>query len=149
MQKEIKRNSPFTYSDPSKEDEMMKKYSEQLEEREKAKGHSTQQEVIVEEKKDPNEKTYLLLLYIDDIENPEKEPIKTFEEITGRKAAYYYIKNMIEYLDINKSKILAETVSLQKAATVYRFMKYMEDYFPDENFNIEEYNYGGEEYEKE
>lgn len=86
-------------------------------------------------KKDPNEREYLLL-YVGQDENKEED--KTFMFITGRKAIYDYIKNMIDYIDPEESKVLVEGEKMEGMVTVYLFMKYAQDIF-DDGFAIEDY----------
>lgn len=92
------------------------------------------------EKKRVTEKNYLMLFYAT-IDKGEEE--KVFEIVTGREAAYEYIKSMIECIDIHKSKVLVDTVCFKDAASVYEFMKYIRDnnFFGD-SFDIEDYNIG-------
>ena len=94
-----------------------------------------------DEKKGPLTKQYLILaVFTASDENRDID--KSFEFVTGRPAAWEMIKSMIEYLDIHESLVLVEGVKLENAKTVYEFMKYAEVFFPDDSFDIEDYNYG-------
>lgn len=89
----------------------------------------------------PASKREYLILYYATIDKGEEE--KSFEIVTGREAAYEFIKTMVECIDIHKSKVLVDTVSYNKAATVYEFMKYIGDKnFFNDTFDIEDYNIG-------
>jgi len=94
-----------------------------------------------ESKKGPLTKQYLILaVFMPTDEN--KDIDKYFEFVTGRPAAWDMIKSMIEYLDIHESLVLVEGVPIEGAKTVYEFMKYAEVFFPEDTFDIEDYNYG-------
>lgn len=90
---------------------------------------------VIEPQRSPESKQYLLLMFFK--ESTQRE--KTFEIITGRQEVYDFIKENIEDLDIINSHILVEGVALEECANVYSFMKHMEQYFPDENFCIDDY----------
>lgn len=94
-----------------------------------------------EQKKGPETKQYLILaVFTATDENRDID--KSFEFVTGRTAAWEMIKSMIEYLDIHESLILVEGVALEGAKSIYEFVKYAEVFFPDDTFDIEDYNYG-------
>jgi len=82
-------------------------------------------------------KKYLLLLYYH--EDSEQPIEKNFEILTGREKAYNYIKENIDDIDVLESHILVDTKTLYGAVTIYGFMKHMEKFFEDNDFDIEEY----------
>lgn len=87
----------------------------------------------------PEEREYLLLLYVTDDSGEYDE--QRFEIITGRDATYQYIKDMIDGMDINKSKVVVTDVTLKDALTVYQFMMLMKNkYYTNDTFDIDEYN---------
>ena len=57
--------------------------------------------------------------------------------IKGRKNTYEYIKDMIEYIDVDESFVLVEHLTLDKRISVYKFMKYAQDSYND-GFDIDE-----------
>lgn len=70
------------------------------------------------------EKTYLVLL------EDTEESFRDWQIITGRQEAYDYIKGMIEgqefgCIDVEKSMIVVNTLTIDKAITIYEFMKEM------------------------
>lgn len=93
-------------------------------------------------KKSSEEKMYLVYYYADDPDSNSLEKIKSFEELKGRTAVYEFIKGMIDYIDIHESKVLVETLTLDKAITVYEFMVGVSQFYPDDTFDIEDYNIG-------
>ena len=94
-----------------------------------------------EDKKGPLTKRYLILaVFTATDENRDID--KSFDFVTGRPAAWELIKSMIEYLDIHESLVLVEGVKLEDAKSVYEFMSYAKVFFPEDNFDIEDYNYG-------
>ena len=87
---------------------------------------------------DPEEKEYLILMYLAD-DNGD-EDMQIFEFVIGRTATYQYIKDMIDGLDIEKSKVIVKDVTINDALTVHQFMYLMkEKYYTDDSFNIEDY----------
>lgn len=94
---------------------------------------------VEEVKISPEDKTYVILYYLS---LDDGEDVKTFDIIKGRKETYEFIKGIIENLDIHKSKIMVDNVPFSKAITIYNFMKYMERYFQEDSFDIEDYNIG-------
>lgn len=90
--------------------------------------------------KGPEDRKYLLLYYASDEKG--EEDIKSFEFLTGRTKTYEFIKNIIENIDIYKSKVIVETVTLNEMVTVYEFMKHISSLIEDTSFDIEDYNYG-------
>lgn len=87
----------------------------------------------------PEEREYLLLLYVTDDSGDSDE--QRFEIIIGREATYQYIKDMIDGMDINKSKVVVTDVALKDALTVYQFMILMKNkYYMNDTFDIGEYD---------
>ena len=85
------------------------------------------------------EKEYLLLLYVTDDSGDSDE--QRFEIIIGREATYQYIKDMIDGMDINKSRVVVTDVTLKDALTVYQFMILIKNkYYTDDTFDINEYD---------
>ena len=84
--------------------------------------------------KDPEEKQYLVCLlmeYSDDV-------IYEWNLIRGRKAAYEYLQENIEEINLEESFILTEGVKLEDRKTSYAFMKYCQSIFND-GFDIDNY----------
>lgn len=62
----------------------------------------------------------------------------------GREDAYDYIKAILEMddeeaVDILASTVLVEGVSCTERVTWYRFMKYCEEFYPNDDFDIDDY----------
>lgn len=91
------------------------------------------------QKKSADKKMYLLLYNYTDETGEEH---KTYEKFEGRDSVYNFIKNLIENLDIYTSEVLVETVTCADAISVYDFMKYASQFYPEDSFDIEDYNYG-------
>lgn len=95
--------------------------------------------------KTPNEKMYLVLLKGEYKDNEAKE-YRDFEWVIGRQNVYEYIRDLIlneedTCIDIHESKIIAETVNILDAISIYEFMKTFKDIVLDDTgFDIEEYN---------
>ena len=96
-------------------------------------------ELFVPVKQTPKKKTYLIL-YIGTDE--DGKDMKSFEVKEGRKEAFDFIKDIVEYIDIHESKVLTDNVSYNEAASVYEFMKYVSSIIEEDSFDIEDYNYG-------
>ena len=62
----------------------------------------------------------------------------TWDIVEGREEAYEYIKNAIEFTDLERSFILVESAKFSDRKSIYAFMKYAESFFED-NFDIEDY----------
>ena len=105
------------------------------------------------------EKIYIILYKIIDSNN-EDEYNNIYSICLGRTDAYNDIKNKLlsgEEIDIHKSKIITETkqtetesgdrkyylVAYEDCISVYSFMISIQDYYSDDNFDIEEYNEDG------
>lgn len=94
---------------------------------------------------DPEKRMYLLLtLETDDDGND----IKYWEFLQGRTLVRDTIKNIIDNLNIHKSKVFSESANMHQALSVYQFMKYMEGFYTEDDFDIEEYNHGYDESEE-
>jgi hypothetical protein len=65
-------------------------------------------------------KQYLLLLYYTDEGNSDDN--KTFEIITGRNDTFDFLFRNMESIDLLKSHVMSQTVSLEKAITAYSFI---------------------------
>ncbi len=87
----------------------------------------------------PDEKTYVVLYYltVDD-----GEEVKTFDVITGRRATYEFIKNIIENIDIHRSIVMVDNLPYNKSISIYNFMTYIKRFFEEDSFDIEDYNIG-------
>lgn len=97
-----------------------------------------------EKKKDAEEKYYIILFVFADNEGDAN----WWQKVLGRKAAYERIKDNIDGCDIYSSFVLVEGIAIEKAVTVYEFMKYCQDndfFEKDSSFDIEDYNVGYEE----
>jgi len=93
--------------------------------------------------KGSEDRKYLLLYYFSDEKGEEDQ--KSFEFIIGRMATYKFIKSIIEDINIHKSKVLVETVTLNELISVYEFMKHISSIIEDDDkdsFDIEDYNTG-------
>lgn len=87
----------------------------------------------------PELREYLICYYS---YTDDDEELQLFEFKQGREEAYLFVKFIVstENVDINKSKIYAENVSIKDGINLYRFMKLMEQYYEDPKFDIEDYN---------
>lgn len=81
-------------------------------------------------KKSPEEKQYLICIhgYDNDIWNI----------VTGRTAAYEFIKEYIEDINLEDSFILVENCNLNQRKSIYAFIKHVESFYED-NFDIDDY----------
>lgn len=93
------------------------------------------------------EKVYLIL--IDGIEKDnESQPYRDWELVTGRQAAYDYIKTMLEneyvIVNVEESKIIVDSVNVKitDGVSIYAFMKNMKEndkIIDYTSFDIEDY----------
>lgn len=104
------------------------------------------------ESKNPTNKMYIVFI-VSDIGEHYCSYIGTsltvngeFGICNGREDAYEYIKKLLSedddgerYLDIEASTVLVEGVSCTERVSWYRFMKYCEEFYPDDDFNIDDY----------
>ena len=82
-------------------------------------------------KQDPTKTLYLICL------KGTEEDIWNIVE--GRESAYEFIKDNIDGVIIDESFILAENQPLRKRKPIYTYMKYVEKFFPDDRFDIDDY----------
>ena len=85
------------------------------------------------------DKEYLICYKYGDDEAGE---VNDWKKITGRKNLYEFIKSMVETMDLDDSFIISDTTTLDKAISVYDFMKKVveeQGLYPDDNFNIDDY----------
>ena len=82
-------------------------------------------------KQDPTKTLYLICL------KGMEEDIWNIVE--GREEAYEFIKDNIDGVIIDESFILAENQPLKKRKPIYTYMKYVEKFFPDDRFDIDDY----------
>lgn len=120
----------------------------------------TPEEIEAKEKNKNGDLYKYLILLEGEYKYKDGENYKSFEFITGRQAAYDYIKDILmnmhdsdyEYmLDISKSRIISEPpvvtkdtprITLSNMLTVYSFMKIMREkgkITDDSSFDIEDY----------
>ena len=101
--------------------------------------------VYTDKENPPNQRTYLVLLkgeYVDD----DREEFRDFEWVIGRQNVYEFLRDFIlneEGISINihTSLVISETVRILDAISVYTFMKHFKGIVVDETgFDIEEYN---------
>ena len=95
----------------------------------------------------PEEKQYILLFTeVGEEESDSSYPFR-WEACQGRKDAYEHIKVNAPVIDIDKSIILVEDVSLKDALTVRQFVKHLKnsDMVEDDLFEIDDY-YGSDDY---
>ena len=90
-------------------------------------------------KKGPEEKEYILLLLSENGDAPGP----WWEICTGRTAAYEYLKQYIELIEIHDSFVLVEGIPSERRITVYQFLRHIQDKgFYNDSFDIEDYNTG-------
>lgn len=95
---------------------------------------------------DPEQKQYYLL-YVDiGYENSEEEFPLRWEAVIGRTRAYENIVVNAPVIDIDKSIIVVETVTLKESLTIRQFVDYLKnaELIEDDGFNINQYS--GSEY---
>ncbi|MBR6289470.1 MAG: hypothetical protein IKR19_09045 [Acholeplasmatales bacterium] len=97
---------------------------------------------------DPENKKYIILytdLGFDEDSMEQSEFALRWESVTGRKQAYENIKVNAPIIDIDKSIVLTETVSLKDALSVRQFAEYIKnaELIKDDTFDINDY-IGGE-----
>lgn len=91
--------------------------------------------IVKDQVKTPEEKQYLICIRGKDGGTDE------WNVVEGRTEAYEYIKDNIEYIDLEKSFILVENLPFAKRKSIFAFMKYVQDNYED-NFDIEDYVHG-------
>ena len=94
----------------------------------------------------PEQKEYVMLYTDIGFENAEEEFPLRWESVIGRTNAFENIKINAPVIDVDKSIILTETVSLKDALTIREFCNYLQNsnFVDDEVFNINDYS--GSEY---
>lgn len=87
---------------------------------------------------DPETKLYLILIIGFDEEGDE---FRDFEFVTGRTAAYEYIRELVETIDLMASRIVVDTESISNTKPVAKFMKHVIDngLIDDPGFDIMDY----------
>ena len=90
----------------------------------------------------PDQKQYIILYTDLGYENSDEEFPLRWEAVQGRKTAYETIKANASIIDIDKSIVLAETVSFKDSLTVREFVNYLKnsDYIDDDSFDISDYS---------
>ena len=91
----------------------------------------------------PESRQYIMLytdLGYDEVGNENEFPLR-WEAVTGRREAYDNIKNNAPVIDIDKSLVLVENVTLKDSLTVREFMNYLKnsDIINEESFDINDY----------
>lgn len=120
----------------------------------------TQEEIEAKEKNKNGDLYKYLILLEGEYKYKDGENYKSFELITGRQAAYDFIKDILEnmhdsdyeyMLDVSKSRIISEPpvitpdtprITLSNMLTLYSFMKIMRErnkIVDDSSFDIEDY----------
>lgn len=120
----------------------------------------TQEEIEARDKNKNGDLYKYLILLEGEYKYKDGENYKSFELITGRQAAYDFIKDILEnmhdsdyeyMLDVSKSRIISEPpvitpdtprITLSNMLTLYSFMKIMREQnkiVDDSSFDIEDY----------
>ena len=120
----------------------------------------TQEEIEARNKNKNGDLYKYLILLEGEYKYKDGENYKSFELITGRQAAYDFIKDILEnmhdsdyeyMLDVSKSRIISEPpvitpdtprITLSNMLTLYSFMKIMREQnkiVDDSSFDIEDY----------
>ena len=89
--------------------------------------------VVDNTKKHPEERQYLICIRAKDPHSNDYWDI-----MIGRTAAYEYIKENIDDIDMEHSFVLVESVTLSERKSIYAFMKYAGEFYSD-GFDIEDY----------
>ena len=92
--------------------------------------------------KNPEEKEYLICIV------NKNGTDYDWDIIEGRTNVYEYIKEEIEFIDLEKSFVLVESLPLSGRKTIYAFMKYVQEFYED-SFDIEDYVIGDMTYDEE
>lgn len=82
--------------------------------------------------KSPEERQYLICIAAKDGGND------IWDIITGRTNAYEFIKDNIEFINLEESFILVESNTLSQRKSIYAFLKYVEKFYED-NFDVDDY----------
>jgi hypothetical protein len=94
----------------------------------------------------PEEREYIILYTDLGYEDPDDEFPMRWEAIIGRNNTYETIKANVDVIDIDKSIVLTENVTLKDSLTVREFMNHMKNsgIIKDDDFDINDY--AGSEY---
>ena len=90
--------------------------------------------VVDNTKKHPEERFYLICVR----GKRGSEISDAWDIVKGRTEAYEYIKEIIDDIEIERSFILVESVTLGERKSIYAFMKYAGEFYSD-GFDIEDY----------
>lgn len=90
--------------------------------------------IVDNTKKHPEDRQYLICI----IAKSGSGEQDSWDIVTGRTAAYDYIKENIDHIDIEHSFILVESCTLAQRKSIYAFMKHVGDFYSD-GFDIEDY----------
>lgn len=90
--------------------------------------------IVDNTKKHPEDRQYLICMRV----KPGSEAWDCWDIVTGRTAAYNYIKENIDDIDMEYSFILVESCTLAERKSIYAFMKYAGEFYED-SFDIEDY----------
>ena len=84
--------------------------------------------------KHPEDREYLICILTEDSQT-------CWDIVMGRRDAYETIKSYIEEYEVNfdKSFILDESKALAERKSLYSFMKYAQQFFDQDDFDIENY----------
>ena len=90
--------------------------------------------IVDNTKKHPEDRQYLICIRTKNGSGVQD----SWDIVTGRTEAYEYIKNNIDDIDMDRSFILVESLTLAERKSIYAFMKYAGDFYED-SFDIEDY----------
>lgn len=90
--------------------------------------------VVDNTKKHPEDRQYLICIRA----KSGSGEYDSWEIVKGRTEAYEYVKNNIDYIDMEYSFILVESLTLADRKSIYAFMKYAGEFYED-SFDIEDY----------
>lgn len=90
--------------------------------------------IVDNTRKHPEDRQYLICIRAKEGSGVED----SWEIVIGRTAAYDYIKENIDVINLEHSFILVEQVALGERASIYAFMKYAGEFYSD-GFDIEDY----------
>lgn len=89
-------------------------------------------------KKSPDEKEYLICI------KGKDGAEDSWDIVIGRDEAYTYIKDSIEFIDLEESFILVDECKMSERKSIVVFMRYVERFYED-NFDINDYVKGDDE----
>ena len=90
--------------------------------------------VVDNTKKHPEERQYLICIRAKEGTYSQD----CWDIVIGRTAAYEYIKENIDDINMEHSFVLVESVTLSERKSIYAFMKYAGEFYSD-GFDIEDY----------